>query len=57
MVGLVNNAGYSLLGNFEELQMADIQQRFATNLWGVMHVLRAALPVMRKQRSSHSRSR
>jgi NAD(P)-dependent dehydrogenase (short-subunit alcohol dehydrogenase family) len=50
---LINNAGYSLLGNFEELQMADIQQQFATNLWGVMHVMRAALPVMRKQRSGH----
>jgi NADP-dependent 3-hydroxy acid dehydrogenase YdfG len=44
---LVNNAGYCLLGNFEELQMVDIHQQFATNLWGVMYVMRAALPVMR----------
>lgn len=50
---LVNNAGYSLLGNFEELTMSDIERQFATNLFGVMHVLRAALPVMRRQRSGH----
>ena len=50
---LVNNAGYCMLGNFEELRMVDIQAQFATNLWGVMHVMRAALPVMRKQRSGH----
>jgi NAD(P)-dependent dehydrogenase (short-subunit alcohol dehydrogenase family) len=50
---LVNNAGYSLLGNFEELATAEIEQQFATNFWGVAHVMRAVLPVMRKQRSGH----
>ena len=50
---LVNNAGYSLLGNFEEMTMPDIEQQMATNLFGVMHVMRAALPVMRKQCSGH----
>ena len=50
---LVNNAGYSLLGNFEELTMPDIERQVATNLFGVMHLLRAALPVMRTQRSVH----
>jgi NAD(P)-dependent dehydrogenase (short-subunit alcohol dehydrogenase family) len=50
---LVNNAGYSLLGNFEELTISDIESLFATNFWGVAHVMRAALPVMRKQRSGH----
>jgi NAD(P)-dependent dehydrogenase (short-subunit alcohol dehydrogenase family) len=48
---LVNNAGYSLLGNFEELRSVDIQQHISTNFYGVMHVMRAVLPVMRKQRS------
>ena len=48
---LVNNAGYSLLGNFEELTMPEIESLMATNLYGVMHVMRAVLPVMRKQRS------
>jgi NAD(P)-dependent dehydrogenase (short-subunit alcohol dehydrogenase family) len=48
---LVNNAGYSLLGNFEELSAGEIEQLIATNFYGVMHAMRAALPVMRQQRS------
>jgi len=50
---LVNNAGYSLLGNFEQLATADIERQFATNFWGVVYPMRAVLPVMRKQRSGH----
>jgi len=48
---LVNNAGYSLLGNFEELTTEDIQGLMATNFYGVMFAMRAVLPVMRRQRS------
>ena len=48
---VVNNAGYSILGNFEELTTADLERQFATNFYGVAHVMRAALPVMRQQRS------
>src|SRR4051812_33069817 len=47
----VNNAGYSLLGNFEEMTTAEIERQLATNFYGVVHVMRAVLPVMRKQRS------
>jgi NAD(P)-dependent dehydrogenase (short-subunit alcohol dehydrogenase family) len=50
---MVNNAGYSLLGNFEELTTADIEHQLATNFWGVVYLMRAVLPVMRKQRSGH----
>jgi NAD(P)-dependent dehydrogenase (short-subunit alcohol dehydrogenase family) len=50
---LVNNAGFCLLGNFEELEWPAIESQFNTNVYGVMHVLRAVLPVMRKQRSGH----
>jgi NAD(P)-dependent dehydrogenase (short-subunit alcohol dehydrogenase family) len=50
---LVNNAGYSLLGNFEEMSTADIERQFATNFYGVMYLMRAVLPVMREQRSGH----
>jgi NAD(P)-dependent dehydrogenase (short-subunit alcohol dehydrogenase family) len=50
---LVNNAGYSILGNFEEMTAADIEWQFATNFYGVAHLMRAVLPVMRKQRSGH----
>ena len=50
---LVNNAGYSLLGNFEQMATADIERQFATNFWGVVYLMRAVLPVMRRQRSGH----
>jgi NAD(P)-dependent dehydrogenase (short-subunit alcohol dehydrogenase family) len=50
---LVNNAGYSLLGNFEQMTTAEIQQQFATNFYGVVHLMQSALPVMRRQRSGH----
>ena len=50
---LVNNAGYSLLGNFEELSTEDFQSLFQVNFYGVANVMWAALPVLRKQRSGH----
>lgn len=50
---LVNNAGYSLLGNYEELSSSEIQAQFATNFWGVSNLMRAVLPVMRAQRAGH----
>jgi NAD(P)-dependent dehydrogenase (short-subunit alcohol dehydrogenase family) len=49
----VNSAGYSLLGNFEEMTFAEIEGQLTTNFYGVMHVMHAVLPVMRKQRSGH----
>ena len=48
---LVNNAGYSLLGNFEELTREEIERQLATNFYGVLFAMRAALPVMRAQRA------
>lgn len=48
---LVNNAGYGLLGNFEEIDADAVERQFATNVFGAMHVLRAVLPVMRRQRA------
>ena len=50
---LVNNAGYSLLGNFEEFTIEQIERQFAPNFWGVVHLMRAVLPIMRRQRSGH----
>jgi NAD(P)-dependent dehydrogenase (short-subunit alcohol dehydrogenase family) len=49
----VNNAGYSLLGNFEEMSIPELESQLATNFYGVVYVMRAVLPVMRKQRSGH----
>jgi NAD(P)-dependent dehydrogenase (short-subunit alcohol dehydrogenase family) len=50
---LVNNAGYSILGNFEAITSAEFEQQIATNFYGVAHLMRAALPVMRHQRSGY----
>jgi NAD(P)-dependent dehydrogenase (short-subunit alcohol dehydrogenase family) len=48
---LVNNAGYGLLGNFEELGADAVERQFSTNVFGLMHVMRAVLPIMRRQRA------
>jgi NAD(P)-dependent dehydrogenase (short-subunit alcohol dehydrogenase family) len=48
---LVNNAGYGQLGPFETNEPADAERQFATNVFGLFNVTRAALPVMRRQRS------
>jgi NAD(P)-dependent dehydrogenase (short-subunit alcohol dehydrogenase family) len=48
---LVNNAGNFFAGFFEELSDAQVRQQFETLLFGPMNVTRAALPVMREQRS------
>src|SRR4030095_2055085 len=50
---LVNNAGYGQLGAFEENEAGDIEQQYATNVFGLFHVTRAVLPVMRRQRGGH----
>jgi NAD(P)-dependent dehydrogenase (short-subunit alcohol dehydrogenase family) len=46
---LVNNAGYSLLGALEDLSMDEIKAQFETNLFGAIRVMKAVLPIMRKQ--------
>jgi NAD(P)-dependent dehydrogenase (short-subunit alcohol dehydrogenase family) len=48
---LVNNAGYSVIGNLESMTTAQIQQQLATNFYGVLYTMRAVLPVMRRQGS------
>jgi NAD(P)-dependent dehydrogenase (short-subunit alcohol dehydrogenase family) len=50
---LVNNAGYGLLGAVEEVSDAQIRQQFETNLFGLLNVTRAVLPLLRKQKSGH----
>ncbi|MFI5271379.1 MAG: SDR family oxidoreductase [Candidatus Saccharimonadales bacterium] len=48
---LVNNAGYGLIGAFEDLAMEEMKAQYETNLFGVMRVTQAVLPIMRKQKS------
>ena len=46
---IVSNAGYGLFGAAEELTDAQIDQQIATNLSGSIHLIRAALPHLRRQ--------
>ena len=50
---LVNNAGYGLIGALEELEEAQIRQNFETNFFGTVRMIRAALPVFRRQKAGH----
>jgi NAD(P)-dependent dehydrogenase (short-subunit alcohol dehydrogenase family) len=46
---VVSSAGYGLFGAAEELSNAQIDQQIAANLAGSIHLIRAALPYLRKQ--------
>jgi NAD(P)-dependent dehydrogenase (short-subunit alcohol dehydrogenase family) len=50
---VVNNAGYGLFGAVEETTDEQARAIFDTNVFGVLNVLRAALPVLRQQRAGH----
>src|SRR5258707_173448 len=48
---LVNNAGYGDLASIEDTSMKDFRAQIETNLFGVINVTKAALPLMRRGRS------
>src|SRR5258707_10733309 len=50
---LVNNAGYGQIAPFEQMSAADFQAVVDTCFNGVVYTTRAAIPVMRKQKSGH----
>jgi NAD(P)-dependent dehydrogenase (short-subunit alcohol dehydrogenase family) len=50
---LVNNAGYGQFAPFEQMSAEDFQAVVDTCFYGVVYTTRAALPVMRKQKSGH----
>jgi NAD(P)-dependent dehydrogenase (short-subunit alcohol dehydrogenase family) len=50
---VVNNAGYANVGSIENDPEDDFRAQIETNLFGVVNVTRAALPVLRAQRSGH----
>jgi len=50
---LVNNAGYGNIGSIEDTSLADFRAQIETNLFGVITVTRAAIPLMREQRAGH----
>lgn len=47
---LVNNAGYGLVGAFEDLSVEEIKSQFETNFFGVIRLTQQVLPIMRKQK-------
>ncbi|SFS61030.1 SDR family NAD(P)-dependent oxidoreductase [Marininema halotolerans] len=48
---LLNNAGYALRGTMEETPLHEWRSILETNLYGVIAMTQAVLPVMRKQQS------
>jgi NAD(P)-dependent dehydrogenase (short-subunit alcohol dehydrogenase family) len=50
---VVNNAGYGNVAPIEDVDDADFRAQIETNFFGVVNVTRAALPILRRQRSGH----
>jgi NAD(P)-dependent dehydrogenase (short-subunit alcohol dehydrogenase family) len=50
---LVNNAGYGNVNAIEDTSLDEFRAQIETNLFGVINVTKAAIPVMREQKSGH----
>ena len=50
---LINNAGVALLGNFTEIDQAQMDWLMNINFWGVVHATRSFLPHLSRQREAH----
>ncbi|MGP4014548.1 SDR family NAD(P)-dependent oxidoreductase [Saccharopolyspora sp. 5N708] len=50
---VVNNAGYRSVGSIEDMPEAEFRRNIEVNLFGVVNVTRAVLPVLRGQRGGH----
>lgn len=48
-----NNAGYSLVGTIEEGSTDEVKAMYETNIIGPIHVIQAALPILRTQGYGH----
>lgn len=46
---IVNNAGYANVSAIETTDDEDFRAQFKTNFWGVYHVSKAAIPLLREQ--------
>jgi NAD(P)-dependent dehydrogenase (short-subunit alcohol dehydrogenase family) len=50
---VVNNAGYSDLGSFEDTTIDSFRTQIETNFYGVVNVSKAAVPILRAQGGGH----
>jgi short-subunit dehydrogenase len=50
---VINNAGVALLGQFHEIEQAQMEWLFNINFWGAVHATRAFLPHLASQPASH----
>jgi short-subunit dehydrogenase len=50
---VVNNAGVALMGQFDEIDQAQMDWLMNINFWGVVHGTRAFLPHLGRQREAH----
>jgi NAD(P)-dependent dehydrogenase (short-subunit alcohol dehydrogenase family) len=50
---LVNNAGYGNVDAIEDTSIDEFRAQIETNLFGVINVTKAAIPVMREQKAGH----
>jgi NAD(P)-dependent dehydrogenase (short-subunit alcohol dehydrogenase family) len=50
---LINNAGHELAGALEELTLEEARAQFETNFFGVVRMVAAVLPIMRRQKGGH----
>lgn len=50
---IVNNAGYGLFGAVDEITEQQLRDQLEVNLFGVLHVTQAVLPILREQGAGH----
>ncbi|TVZ26761.1 NADP-dependent 3-hydroxy acid dehydrogenase YdfG [Gillisia sp. Hel_I_86] len=50
---VVNNAGYNLLGNIEELSDTEFRETMNVNVFALANIIRKILPHLRRQKSGH----
>ena len=50
---VVNNAGYADVASIEDTSLEDFRRQIETDFFGVVHVTKAVIPVLRRQRAGH----
>lgn len=50
---VVNNAGYANTASVEDIEIEDFRRQVDANLFGVVYVTKAVIPIMRQQQSGH----